>query len=40
MMTYWYGKTIQALQLNGKGERAQEVWSDPNSSWPDTRRWT
>jgi integrase/recombinase XerD len=27
MMTDWYGKTIQALQLNGKGERTQEAYA-------------
>jgi hypothetical protein len=25
MMTDWYDKTIQALQLNGKGERSLEA---------------
>ena len=27
MMTDWYDKTIQALQLNGKGERTQEAYA-------------
>ena len=27
MMTDWYDKTIQALQLNGKGERSQEAYA-------------
>ena len=27
MMTDWYDKTMQALQLNGKGERTQEAYA-------------
>jgi site-specific recombinase XerD len=27
MITDWYEKTIQALQLNGKGERTQEAYA-------------
>jgi len=27
MMTDWYDKTIQALQLNGKKERTQEAYA-------------
>jgi integrase/recombinase XerD len=27
MMTDWYDKTIQALQLNGKGERSQQAYA-------------
>ena len=27
MKTEWYDKTIQALQLNGKGERTQQAYA-------------
>ncbi len=27
MMANWYDKTIQALQLNGKGERTQKAYA-------------